>query len=147
MPTTVKIIENNKNLILGELDEAIDRALEAMGLQAEAYVKAACTAVDTGLLRNSITYALHGQGAATSSYKADNPKKGTPSSGSYSGTAPNEPHTVFIGTNVEYAPYVEYGHALPGGGHVAGIHFLERGITGHMNVYKTLAEAALKGFQ
>lgn len=147
MPVTVKIIENNKDKILGELDEAIDRALEAMGLQAEAYVKAACTAVDTGLLRNSITYALHGQGAATSSYNADNPKKGTPSSGSYSGTAPSEPHTVFIGTNVEYAPYVEYGHKLPGGGQVPGVHFLERGITGHMNVYKTLAEAALKGFQ
>lgn len=146
MAVTVKIIENNKDEILGELDEAIDRALEAMGLQAEAYVKAACTAVDTGLLRNSITYALHGQGAATASYKADNPKKGQPSSGSYSGVAPNEPHTVFIGTNVEYAPYVELGHKLSSGGFVPGIHFLERGITSHMNVYKTIIETALKGF-
>jgi len=147
MATFVKIIENNKDQILGELDEAIDRALEAMGLEAEAFVKAACTAVDTGLLRNSITYALHGGPAATASYKADNPKPGTPSSGSYSGVAPNEPHTVFIGTNVEYAPYVEYGHRLPSGGQVPGVHFLQRGITGHMNVYKTLAEDALKGFQ
>lgn len=150
MATIVKIIENNKDKILGELDEAIDRALEAMGLQAEAFVKAACTAVDTGLLHNSITYALHGGPAATSSYKVDNPekvKKGQPTSGSYSGTAPNEPHTVFVGTNVEYAPYVEYGHRLPGGGQVPGVHFLERGITGHMNVYKTLIEDALKGFK
>ena len=35
MAVTVKIIENNKDEILGELDEAIERALEAMGLQAE----------------------------------------------------------------------------------------------------------------
>lgn len=147
MPTVVKIIENNKKQIQGDLEVAIERALEAMGLQAEAYCKAACTAVDTGLLRNSITHAIAGKPAAASSYSADNPKPGKPSSGSYSGSAPDAKNTVWIGTNVEYAPYVESGHRLPGGGQVAGIHFLERGVMGHMNVYKEIAEAALKGFK
>lgn len=146
MAVTFKIVENNTNEILGGLDEAIERALEAMGMQAEAYTKAACSAVDTGLLRNSITYALAGKPANTSTYSADNPKPGKKNAGAYSGTAPYEKNTVYIGTNVEYAPYVEYGHSLPSGGHVAGIHFLQRGVTGHMDTYAKLAEAALKGF-
>lgn len=146
MPVKFEIVENNKNEILGQLDEAIERALEAMGLQAESYAKAACTAVDTGLLRNSITHAIAGKPAATASYTADKPKPGKKNSGSYAGSAPYEKNTVFIGTNVEYAPYVEQGHALPGGGHVAGIHFLERGVMGHTAEFKKLAEAALKGF-
>lgn len=146
MAVKYTIIENNKKQIQGELEEAIERALEAAGLQAESYVKAACTAVDTGLLRNSITHAIAGKHAAATTYKADTPKKGQPASGSYSGSAPYEKNTVFIGTNVEYAPYVELGHKLPSGGFVPGIHFLERGITSHMNVYKTIIETALKGF-
>lgn len=146
MAVTYKIVENNKDQILGELEEAIKRGLEAVGLQAEGFAKVACTAVDTGLLRNSITYALAGQPAAISSYTADKPKAGKKNEGSYSGAAPNEPHSVFIGTNVEYAPYVESGHKLPGGGHVAGVHFLENSIMGHMDLYQQLFETALKGF-
>lgn len=117
MAVTVKIIENNKDEILGELDEAIERALEAMGLQAESYVKFYETAVDTGLLRNSITHQV----------------------------SPGE-KAVYIGTNVEYAPYVEYGHRLPSGGQVPGIHYLEKGIMNHLDVYGKIAEQALKGF-
>lgn len=145
MALSVKIIENNKNEIKDELEVAIERALEAVGLQAENYVKMNVP-VDTGLLRNSITHAIAGKHAAVTTYKADTPKKGQPASGSYSGSAPYEKNTVFIGTNVEYAPYVELGHKLPSGGFVPGIHFLERGITSHMNVYKTIIETALKGF-
>ena len=147
MAVKFEVIENNKDEILGSLDEAIERALEAMGMQAEAYAKAACSAVDTGLLRNSITYALGGKPAAKGSYTASNPKPGKPSSGSYSGSAPAEKNTVFIGTNVEYAPYIEMGHSLPSGGHVAGIHFLEHAVLGHTAEYKELVEAALKGFK
>lgn len=145
MAVSFKIVENNKDEIQGELEEAIERALEAVGLQAENYVKMNVP-VDTGLLRNSITHAIAGKHAAISTYSADHPKKGQPASGSYSGSAPYEKNTVFIGTNVEYAPYVELGHKLPSGGFVPGIHFLERGITSHMNVYKTIIETALKGF-
>lgn len=58
---------------------AVERALEAVGLQAEGYAKMLCP-VDTGNLRNSITHT----------------------------TEPSD-RSAYIGTNVEYAPYVEYG--------------------------------------
>lgn len=64
-------------------------ALERCGLQAEGYAKDLCP-VDTGALRNSI------------SHKVD----------------PGEP-AAFIGTNQEYAPYVEFGtggYSTTGGG-------------------------------
>ena len=146
MAVTFKIVENNKDQIMGELEEAIERALEAVGMQAEAYTKAACSAVDTGLLRNSITYALAGKPANTSTYSADNAKPGKQNTGAYSGVAPFEKNTVYVGTNVEYAPYVEYGHSLPSGGHVAGIHFLQNGVMGHSDTFTKLVEQALKGF-
>lgn len=146
MGLTVKIIENNKAKVLDELEEAIERALEAMGLQGENYAKASCTAVDTGLLRNSITHAIGGQGAATQTYTADTPKKGKPSTGSYGGTAPGTNKVVYVGTNVEYAPYVEEGHRLPSGGHVPGVHFIRNGVLGHFEELAELAEDALKGF-
>lgn len=145
MGVTVKIIENNKNEIKDELEVAIERALEAVGLQAENYVKMNIP-VDTGLLRNSITHAIAGKPAAISSYSADHPKKGQPSTGTYSGSSPYQKNAVYVGTNVEYAPYVDQGHALPDGGHVIGINFMERGIMPHMAEYEKLFEAALKGF-
>ncbi|MCR5271995.1 MAG: HK97 gp10 family phage protein [Lachnospiraceae bacterium] len=63
-------------------DAAVTKALEMIGLQAEGYAKENITrvgAVDTGRLRNSITHAAEGD------------------------------DTEVIGTNVEYAPYIEYG--------------------------------------
>lgn len=164
MAVTFEIIENNKDKILGELDEAIDRALEALGLQAENYAKVHMEGhIDTGLLRNSITHARGGKPAAIKSYHAGNAggamlkggkvvKKKNITSGAsmgvgyYTGTAPNEENTMFVGTNVEYAPYVEFGHRLPSGGQVPGAHFLQQAIENHTSEYKKLIEQALKGF-
>lgn len=114
MAITFEIIENNKDKIEGALDEAIDRALEACGLQAENYAKARCP-VDTGLLRNSISHTHDGD-------------------------------TAYIGTNVEYAPYVELGHRKASGGTVPGAHFLKSAAEGHTDEYKRLIEQELKGF-
>ena len=47
MALTIEIVENNKNEIKDELEVAIERALEAVGLQAENYVKMNIP-VDTG---------------------------------------------------------------------------------------------------
>lgn len=61
-------------------------------------------------LRNSITWALAGRKPAVQSYKADKPKNGVIQTGEYSGAAPNDDElSVYVGTNVEYAPYVELG--------------------------------------
>lgn len=74
---SLKIIENNKDIILEALDDAIDEAMKTVGMQAENYARANAP-VDTGRLRNSITsQVLKGENA------------------------------VVIGTNVEYAPYQE----------------------------------------
>lgn len=69
---------SNKDAILKETQEKINKALEICGGMAESYAKADCP-VDTGRLRNSITHAQTGDQEET------------------------------IGSNVEYAPYVELG--------------------------------------
>lgn len=70
---------DNSEQVLSEFGAAVLRALERCGSQAEGYAKD-LVPVDTGRLRNSI------------SHKVDDAEK-----------------VVYIGTNVEYAPYVELG--------------------------------------
>lgn len=96
---------SNKDKAEDEMEEAIARALVTCGLVAEEYAKKLCT-VDTGFLRNSITFALDGEPAQISTYKADKGDK----EGTYSGTAEKTAaRSVSLGTNVEYAAYVELG--------------------------------------
>lgn len=110
-------IDDHSSEYLKDVDKALDVALEAIGIHLEGEAKEELEnsprRIDTGLLRNSITYALDGEPAATSTYHADNPNKnGSTSIGSYSGTAPKEGgkgRSVIIGTNVEYGIYVHQG--------------------------------------
>lgn len=67
---------DNSANVLGEIHTASLRGLERCGQAAEGYAKDLCP-VDTGNLRNSISHAIDKGG-----------------------------DTVYIGTNVEYAPYV-----------------------------------------
>lgn len=93
--------------VLETLGERVEVALEQCGIRAEELAVGMCP-VDTGLLRNSITYALDGQSPKKRAYKADRGEK----SGSYGGQMPKESgdvRSVCIGTNVEYAPFVETG--------------------------------------
>lgn len=102
----IDIVDNSKAVLL-ELEFKVDKALETCGLMAEGYAKRLC-AVDTGLLRNSISHALGGEPSSIGVY-TDNPQK---QSGSYSGSTPEDAEgqrTMYLGTNVEYAPYVEMG--------------------------------------
>lgn len=120
--------------VKAKIKSAIKTALKAVGVQAVAHAVTyitASSAVDTGLLRNSITFALGGESPAKGSYSAQfgsnrkkngkdkgkrysarSKKAGNVSKGSYSGTAPADSageKSVYIGTNVYYAPYVELG--------------------------------------
>ena len=94
--------------------EQVRTALEMIGQTAEGYAKRLCP-VDTGLLRNSITHALAGEHAAISEYEDDEGEQ----KGEYKGTADGKKTetSVYIGTNVEYAAYVELGTGkyYPGG--------------------------------
>lgn len=95
--------------VLEAMEQEVLRALEACGLTAEGYAKKECP-VDTGRLRNSIAHAL----------------------------APEE-SAVYIGTNVEYGPYVELGtrrqRAQP---------FLRPAVADHVQTYTQIIRDTLK---
>lgn len=76
MDDTIEYSDNSP-IVLGALDNAILRGLMACGEVAVGYAQDDCP-VDTGRLRNSITYKVNGQ-------------------------------ECYIGTNVKYAPYIEFG--------------------------------------
>jgi hypothetical protein len=138
----ITVTDSNVDAVLDALPEAIERALEALGLQCEGYAQLGCP-VDTGLLRNSIVHAVSGQTTSLRSYHADKPNKdGTYKFGGYAGAVGTRGEAaVYIGTNVEYAPYVEYGEY----NHKVGqAHFLEHALNDHTDEYKRLAEEMLK---
>ena len=123
-------ITDNSQVFKDAKNEAVQRALEAIGLTAERYAKADCP-VDTGLLRNSITHTVSGQ-EVTGSYQASfgsnrytsgknagkrysafSKNAGSVAFGRYRGSIGAEgAASVYIGTNVEYAKYVELKDSL-----------------------------------
>jgi HK97 gp10 family phage protein len=128
-------IKDNTKAVLSALEKAKRNGLKAIGITAEAHAKKN-TPVDTGRLRNSITFAVSGESANISSYSGDNGEEG----GSYSGAAPNDKDkSVYIGTNVEYAQFVELGSRGR-----QGVHFLQKAATEHKGEYKKLLEDAMK---
>lgn len=137
--------KNNFNKWSGEFEKALTRALFRVGLEAEGNAKDHITenqSVDTGLLRNSITFAISGGNANISSYRATKPdKKGVYRVGKYEGTAPSDTKkAVYIGTNVEYGGFVELGSRGR-----AGKPFLKPAATQHSNDYKQIFTSELKG--
>lgn len=151
---SVRIESDNTAEIIKEKDEAVLRALEAVGIQAEGYVQL-LVPVDTGLLRNSITHAIAGGKPALGQYKSNEShattqateKAGTAGKavspqtvGSYTVATPKtENPAVYVGTNVEYAPYVEYGTRK-----MKKQPFLEPGIMEHMDEYQQIFEKYLE---
>lgn len=126
--------DNSKQVLLA-LEQAIEDALFAVGAKAETHAKA-LTPVDTGKLRNSITFALSGKEAHIKSYSGDNGEEG----GEYKGVAPNDnKKAVYIGSNVNYAIYRELGTSKSGGAHM-----LQRAATEHGDEYKTIFKDIMK---
>lgn len=130
----IRIIENNKDIVLDALDEAVERALMAVGNNAANYARNNAP-TETGRLKNSITHVMEGD------------------------------NTVIIGTNVEYAPYVELGtgiHATNGNGRKTpwsykdeegnwhrtsgqvAHPYLRPAINDHMDEYKRIVENELR---
>lgn len=105
-------VDDHTAEVLAALKEKKALALATMGQECEGYAKENCP-VDTGRLRNSITNKV----------------------------VKNE-DAVYVGTNVEYAPYVEYNDKAR---HYTGkAHFLRDAVQNHMDHYKAIMEAALK---
>lgn len=103
------IREDNAKLIESAINRAIAVALEEIGLAAERFAKRACP-VDTGRLRNSITHIIR-----------------------------TDDDSAFIGTNVEYATYVENGTSR-----VKARPFLKPAAENHGSYYRKILEKHLK---
>lgn len=111
----VTIVVDNIRKVEGATEKALKRAARIIGGVVEGYAKDLCP-VDTGLLRNSITFALGGEPPNIQTYKSnDKDKNGKPiepKEGKYEGQAQDDEKnqvTVYVGTNVHYAPYQELG--------------------------------------
>lgn len=119
-------------------DEAIQKGLEIVGGMLERYAKQQCP-VDTGLLRNSITYCLDGERPHLQGYGAGGKQ------GAYDGQMPEEPkgsRAVYVGTNVEYAPIVEMSERQK---HTVGkAHFLRDSLAQHISEYNKILSNELK---
>lgn len=127
-------ITNNADLTLEELQSACLRALERMGQQAEGYA-VDLVPVDTGMLKNSLTHKV----------------------------VPSE-MTVYAGSNMEYAAYVELGTGkyYPGGRDTPWVYqdangnwhythgqraqpYLKPAIANHVQTYQNITEEELRG--
>lgn len=137
--STIEIKNDMTKEVLEAMKSQVLLGMKACGMEAEGYAKADCP-VDTGLLRNSITWALGGETPASTSYSSND---GT-EKGSYSGTLPQPAageYTLYVGSNVEYAAKVEY---IDMSHKVGKPHFLRDALTDHTERYKAILEAALK---
>lgn len=132
-------ISDNTDIFKNAMDEQVEQVLMALGIAAEGFAKDLCP-WDTGRLRNSITHALDGGPAAISQYEDDNGEN----PGYYHGEMAKEPgsgkRAVYIGTNVEYAPYVEKGHHTKTGTYVAPKPYLKPAIQDNTDKFKEIIE-------
>ncbi|MBR6171572.1 MAG: HK97 gp10 family phage protein [Eubacterium sp.] len=129
-------LEDNSDEVNKALEQAVEKSLEECDLLAEGYAKTLCQ-VDTGLLRNSVTHARSGA-SFQHDYKAD---RGD-AQGSVGGTIGSEDEkAMYIGTNVEYAPYVEMGTIK-----TAKHPFLQPAVEDHADTYQAVFEKNLKEF-
>lgn len=116
---SIHVKTDNTAQAKAEMQKKIRAALKAAGIQAASAareeIQKSPKRIDTGLLRNSITHAMDGEGAAIGSYKADNASQYSgkiPEPGTYTGKAEKEQEgkaSVYVGTNVNYAIYVHEG--------------------------------------
>lgn len=131
------IVQSNVKEVQQATQQAIERALEICGGMCESYAKDNAP-VDTGNLRNSITHAVN-----------------------------DSENEVYIGTNTEYAPYIEYGtgiYAEQGGrrtpwfyeddkgkGHFTHgskpTHFLKKALNDHKAEYQEVINQELKNIK
>ena len=109
------IVSDNTREVKEATLNAMQKAARMIGGAVAAHAAEACP-VDTGLLRNSITFALGGEAPATVTYQSNSQdKNGKPievKEGQYSGSADPDDDgevTVYVGTNVEYGTYQELG--------------------------------------
>lgn len=138
--------------VVSHVDEFMEQVVEKMplilnsvGQIAEGYAKEDCP-VDTGLLHNSLTYAIAGEAPVIAGYTADRPdENGVIQTGTYDGAMPADDnpqnYSVYMGSNVKYAPAQEYNDTYR---HKVGkAHFIRDALQDHKEEYKDNIEAIL----
>ena len=140
-------IENNMQAVVDAFNEQVEGWLRAIGEDA-ASTAANKAPVDTGRLKNSINWAIKDDYGSSGDVPLSNP----------------EDKSVYIGTNVEYAMWHEFGtgiYAEEGGRKtpwmftdkdgvkhwthgVPARHYLQFGATAHQAEYKERLEQAMK---
>ena len=107
--------ENNIDRSIRDVEKAMKKAARMVGGVIAGHAQDRCP-TDTGLLRNSITFAIGGEAPNIQSYTSNSKNKNgeliEPKEGHYDGRADADSKgevTVYVGTNVQYAPYQELG--------------------------------------
>ena len=127
-------ITNNSDRFREALKDVLPMILNDWGTVAEGYAKLKCP-VDTGRLKNSITFATT-DNLGRENYTDD---KGNAYSGGSARSTPDDEASVYIGTNVEYGPYIEYGTSRR-----APRPFLNPAITEHVQDYRDIMDHYLE---
>lgn len=124
---------DNSESVLELLRQAVARACNDIGEQAAQYA-ADVTPVDTGRARNSVTYATSERQSFEHEYKDGKGNSFSDRVGQ--GVKEGE---VYIGSNVEYFPYIENGSRT-----IDAYHPLQKAATEHGEEYKEIMENAMK---
>lgn len=137
------LIDDHSAEFIEAKNAAVEKFLYEAGLHLEGQAAKALEMsprrVDTGLLRNSVTFGIGGSSPEKTDYSAD---KGD-GHGSYSGTLPNDAageKTLYIGTNVEYAIYVHEGTRR-----MTANPFIRRAVEANKDQFQEKLKQALKG--
>lgn len=108
-------VVSNITYVRKATEKAMKKAARMIGGTVAGHAVEACP-VDTGLLRNSITFAIGGEDPQITTYHSNDTDKNGKlierKEGHYSDKAPQDEDdqvTVYVGTNVQYAPYQELG--------------------------------------
>lgn len=135
-------IESNSKGFNEALQKGIKNGLTKIGMKAETYAKQLAP-TDTGLLRNSVTYAIGGEQPHIRKYYDD----AGANSGKYAGVAPADSTgqtTLYIGSNVNYAPFQELGHHTTKGTWIEPQEFIGPSIEGHRTEYQNILKAEVE---
>lgn len=128
-------IDDNSAKFLEDFERKLLVGLEAIGIEAEGNAKEdANMPVDTGRARNSITWATKAKEGEGFSYSDDEGNNFNDQIGTGA-----DKHSVYIGSNVEYFPYIEEGSRT-----ISARHVLRNAIVKHKDEYLEMLRDAFK---
>lgn len=143
MSNDVKITDNTDELLAGLLLKE-EKALVTVGMEAEGDAKIEIESsprrVDTGRLRNSITWAIKSKHSDPQYIGGDGADEVDPDSGVREDQVPDD-KSVIIGTNVEYAAKIHEGDAKEG---LDPNRFLRNAVENNAQKYREIIDDTLK---